>query len=111
MVLTPLFHRCRAKGVQIKVENFVKHLFIGLVRGGLEQIPVVAPERVHEQHRAQHPPRDRRIDVAEFAAADAALDDTGDQPPDTLDDFTAIEACEIGIGIGQQADGGIGCNP
>src|SRR5207302_2603339 len=37
-----------------RVQNFVEHLLIGLVRGCLEQIAMVAPERVHEQHRAQH---------------------------------------------------------
>src|SRR5690349_3409908 len=97
MVLSPFPHRwCRSDGVEIKVQYFVEHLLIGLVGGGLEQIAMAAPERVHEQHRAQHPRCDRWIDRAELAAADTALDDPRHEAEDALDYLAAVEAREIG---------------
>ena len=97
MVLSPL-SRCgsRANGVEIEVQNFVEHLLIGLVRGCLEQIAMVAPERVHEQHRAQHARGDGRIDLAEFPGAHATLEDACHQAQNALDDLASVEAGQVG---------------
>src|SRR3954462_1249651 len=97
MVLTHFPHPwCRADGVEIEVQNLVEHLLIGLVRGCLEEIAVTAPERVHEQHRAQHPRRDRGVDGAKLAAPHTALDDSRDEAEDALDHLTPVEAREVG---------------
>ena len=97
MVLSPSPHRwCRANGVEIKVQDLVEHLLIGLVRGRLEEIAMAAPERVHEQHRAQHPRRDRGIDAAKLAASHTALDDARHEAEDALDHLATVETREIG---------------
>src|SRR5947209_7577628 len=97
MVLSPFSRRwCRPNGVEVEVQNFVEHLLISLVGGRLEQVAMAAPERVHQQHRAQHPRRDCGIHLAELTAPGAALDDARDETEDPLDHLAAIEAREVG---------------
>src|ERR1051326_2563942 len=96
MVLSPSLRRCRADRVEVEVEHFVEHLLVGLVRGGLEEIAVAAPERVHEQHRAQHARGDSGIYGTKLPALDAALDNARDETPDPLDDLAAVKTSEVG---------------
>src|SRR5438094_2959100 len=91
----PFPGRRGANCMEIKVEHFLDHLLVGLVRGGLEQIAMAAPHRVHDQHRAEHAGRDRRVHLTELTSADATFDEARNEPQNSFDDFTSVKARKI----------------
>ncbi len=56
---------------------------------------LVAPDRVHDGQRYQHPSGDHGIDFTELAGLGAAADDTAEKPESAGSDFVGVESREV----------------